>query len=91
LIRPVQDRINPKLSLAANHSFTPASYSCQPFDPLEAPVTWLDSRHIWRWLSRLLRLLSGALLDAAVNAVDPTVTAPFTGLLPAAVAKPDIS
>lgn len=36
-------------------------------------------------------LLSGALLDAAVNAVDPTVTAPFTGLLPAAVAKPDIS
>src|SRR5258705_19307 len=36
-------------------------------------------------------LLSGALLDAAVNAVDPTVSAPRTELLPAAIATPDIS
>jgi len=36
-------------------------------------------------------LLSGALLDAAVSAVDPTVSAPRTELLPAAAAAPDIA
>ena len=36
-------------------------------------------------------LLSGALLDAAVNAIDPTVAAPRSELLPAATTAPDIS
>jgi len=34
-------------------------------------------------------LLSGALLDTAVNTIDPTVSAPPTELLPAANATPD--
>jgi hypothetical protein len=50
-------RINRRLSLAANHSFTPASYSFQPLDRLEVPQTWLESVHTprgWRWRSRSL-------------------------------------